>query len=592
MNQGAELMGFIDWHGTKEDHFDDVLEYAKDRKREEIRAQEEKIIRKWMGDRLGNSRYGQIKSTDCVRLLAREYIALDQLYMDMIRSVNSGNIKFDPVQLWKDLWTATIEAVIEYAGIQDQKKVALMSAFSDKVFRLNSLTSVERHLQEKKNSRRYTKYFRECFFLEIGQPMQFWRWIYKLQRGNYRKTESLLSGYQRSLLLMAFYLYLSAEESGKWILQMEQQVNVLTDLQKLFSENAYYESDDKKLVNPLYAKSNSVVFEEVLQSMKVLLFHFVNKSRDKEGEMRMVEELYVAIDEKRIQAEQINSILPAQVINQIREGKLPEFPKPDVQGLDSEEKLFYLNHTVLYQGKEKDDEIDFKSFKGILYFTDRKIMFRGNGSLDLYYDKIDRIVEYDILPEILEVISNGKSNFFQVPDIEIAYQGLKLIANRGRGEAVPEEEIPFTYEELINKADLKACAFAFDYAMAGDMPEELREQLRETNRKLLGLQKTIDCYPERKEEVYQFLVYYVPEAVRVVTSYQRYQHVGLDEKTVLNVYEKIKAAIKTLDGALVQKIADIYQFETMDTVARAETLREILGQDGFVESAYEMFNRR
>lgn len=585
-------MGFIDWHGTKEDHFDDVLEYAKNRKREEIRAQEEKIIRKWMGDRLGDSRYGQIKSTDCVRLLAREYIALDQLYMDMIRSVNSGNIKFDPVQLWKDLWTATIEAVIEYAGIQDQKKVALMSVFSDKVFRLNSLTSVERHLQEKKKSRRYTKYFRECFFLESGQPMQFWRWIYKLRRGNYRKTESLLSGYQRSLLLMAFYLYLSAEESGKWILQMEQQVNVLTDLQKLFSENAYYESDDKKLMNPLYAKSNSVVFEEVLQSMKVLLFHFVNKSRDKEGEMRMVEELYVAIDEKRIQAEQINSILPAQVINQIREGKLPEFPKPDVQGVDSEEKLFYLNHTVLYQGKEKDDEIAFKSFKGTLYFTDRKIMFRGNGSLDLYYDKIDRIVEYDILPEILEVISNGKSNFFQVPDIEIAYQGLKLIANRGRGEAVPEENIPFTYEELINKADLKACAFAFDYAMAGDMPEELREQLREINRKLLGLQKTIDRYPERKEEVYQFLVYYVPEAVRVVTSYQRYQHVGLDEKTVLNVYEKIKAAIKTLDGALVQKIADIYQFETMDTVARAETLREILGQDGFVESAYEMFNRR
>ncbi|WP_448783959.1 hypothetical protein [Blautia sp.] len=585
-------MGFIDWHGTKEDHFDNVLEYAKDRKREEIRAQEEKIILKWMGDRLGDSRYGQIKSTDCVRLLAREYIALDQLYMDMIRSVNSGNIKFDPVQLWKDLWTATIEAVIEYAGIQDQKKVALMSVFSDKVFRLNSLTSVERHLQEKKKSRRYTKYFRECFFLESGQPMQFWRWIYKLRRGNYRKTESLLSGYQRSLLLMAFYLYLSAEESGKWILQMEQQVNVLTDLQKLFSENAYYESDDKKLMNPLYAKSNSVVFEEVLQSMKVLLFHFVNKSRDKEGEMRMVEELYVAIDEKRIQAEQINSILPAQVINQIREGKLPEFPKPDVQGLDSEEKLFYLNHTVLYQGKEKDDEIDFKSFKGTLYFTDRKIMFRGNGSLDLYYDKIDRIVEYDILPEILEVISNGKSNFFQVPDIEIAYQGLKLIANRGRGEAVPEENIPFTYEELINKADLKACAFAFDYAMAGDMPEELREQLREINCKLLGLQKTIDRYPERKEEVYQFLVYYVPEAVRVVTSYQRYQHVGLDEKKVLNVYEKIKAAIKTLDGALVQKIADIYQFETMDTVARAETLREILGQDGFVESAYEMFNRR
>lgn len=391
---------------------------------------------------------------------------------------------------------------------------------------------------------------------------------------------------------MAFYMYLSAEESGHWVLLMDEQVKVLADLQKLFLRNAYYEPDNRKLVNPLYTQSKSAVFEEMLQAMKILLFRFAKKPRDKEGEMRMVEELYIAMDEKRISAEQINSILPVQAINQIHEGKLPEFPKPDVQGLDSEEKLFYLNHTVLYQGKEQGDEIDFKNFKGTLYFTDRKIMFRGNGSLDLYYDRIDRIVEYDILPEILEVISSGKSNFFQVPDIEIAYQTLKLIANRGRGENVPEVDIPFTYEELINKADLKACAFAFDYAMAGEMPEELREQLRETNRRLLGLQKTIDRYPERKEEVYQFLVYYVPEAVRVVTSYQQYQNVGLEEKTIRNVYDKVSAAVKSLDSAILQKIADIYQFETMDTVARAEALREILGQDGFVESAYEIFNRR
>lgn len=585
-------MGFIDWHGTKEDHFDDVLEYAKDRQKEEIRAQEEKAIRKWMGDKLGDPRYGQIKSTDCVKLLAREYIALDQLYTDLIRTTNVKEIKFVPIQLWKDLWMATIESVIEDAGIQDQKKVALMMAFSDKVFRLNSETTVQRHIEEKEKSRRYAKYFRECFCLETGQPMQFWRWIYKLRRSNSGKTERLLSGYQRCILLMAFYLYLSADEPVQWFLQMEKQVNVLADLQKLFLKNAYYEPDNRKLVNPLYAQSSSAVFEEMLQAMKVLLFRFARKPKDKEGEMRMVEELYIAIDENRISAEQINSILPIQASNQICEGKLPEFPKPDVQGLDPEEKLFYLNHTVLYQGKEQDDEIDFRNFKGTLYFTDRKIMFRGNGSLDLYYDKIDRIVEYDILPEILEVISNGKSNFFQVPDIEIAYQTLKLIANRGRGENVPEEDIPFTYEELINKADLKACAFAFDYAMAGDMPEELREQLRETNRKLLGLQKTIDRYPERKEEVYQFLVYYVPEAVRVVTSYQRYQNVGLDEKTIRNVYEKVMIAVKSLDGALYKKISDIYHLETMDTVARAEALREILGQDGYVDPAYEMNNRR
>lgn len=124
-------------------------------------------------------------------LLAKEYIALDQLYTDLIRTTNVKEIKFVPMQLWKDLWMATIESVIEDAGIQDQKKVALMMAFSDKVFRLNSETTVQRHLEEKEKSRRYAKYFRECFCLETGQPMQFWRWIYKLRRSNSGKTGRL-----------------------------------------------------------------------------------------------------------------------------------------------------------------------------------------------------------------------------------------------------------------------------------------------------------------------------------------------------------------------------------------------------------------
>ena len=51
-------------------------------------------------------------------------------------------------------------------------------------------------------------------------------------------------------------------------------------------------------------------------------------------------------------------------------------------------------------------------------------------------------------------------------------------------------------------------------------------------------------------------------------------------------------AVKSLDGALYKKISDIYHLETMDTVARAEALREILGQDGYVDPAYEMNNRR
>ena len=135
--------------------------------------------------------------------------------------------------------------------------------------------------------------------------------------------------------------------------------------------------------------------------------------------------------------------------------------------------------------------------------------------------------------------------------------------------------------------------FAFDYAVSGDMPQEFRDMITELNRKLQGLQKTIERYPERQEEIYQFLHYYIPEAVKLVVSYQRYQNVGLEIQTIDKVYEKVKSAVAALDMAVYQKIWDIYHLETMDTVAGAEALKEILGQDGYVDPAYEMkYNRR
>ena len=542
-------MGFIDWHGTKEDHFEDVLEYARDRQKEELRVREEKVIRRWIGEKLGDSRYAQLKSADTVKLLAREYMALDRIYADLCRSAGNREDRADPAQLWKDLWIFSIGNVTDRAGISGRKKETFMAAFSEKVFRLNYPVSMQQHLQELQNNGRYFRYFREGFDLEEDLKMRFWRWLSSLGPGGSRSFGSFLEGYQRCLLYMAFYLYLLSEESGEWIFQIERELGVLADLRNLLLRKPFSGQEIRKLVNPLYGQNAGQEFQKLCRARKVLLFWFggndsgalvgrrpgaqhssgiKRNSGYREEEDRMVEELYAAIDDGILSMETITSILPEQMSEQIRKGTLPDFPKPDVQGLAAEEKLFYLNHTVLFQGKEKDGEIVFHSFKGSLYFTDRKIMFRGNGSVDFLYDQIDRIIEYDVLPEMLEIICNGKSGFFQVPDIETAYQVLKMIANRNRGKSVPEEKMPFTYEELVNKADLGACVFAFDYAMAQDMPEELREQLRELNRKLGGLQKTINRCPERKEEIYQFLNYYIPEAIRVVTAYQRYQGTGLE----------------------------------------------------------------
>ena len=576
-------MGFIDWHKNKKDHYEDVLDYAKARRKEEARQQNDKMIRSWMGELLADPRYANVKSSDAMKLLVREYQSLKKEYTTHIVSAQHHR-DIDPELLWKDLWTTSIEQILTMQDLSMQQRATLLQAMQDKVFHLHTPLSTAEHLQEQQNNRKYRRYLENCFYIDADKPMQFWRYMYYIQRRGETASE-LVARYSRCRLLFAYYLYLSGEPGTDWILQIESDVKLLADIRRRIERGVFDEPDCKKLCNPLFVNKDAA-FEKLSKMVRVLLFNFKAKSKSKEGGMKMIEELYTALDDGIISFERITSILPVSVKEQIDKRVLPSFPKPELQMLADEEQLYYLDHAVLFQGKEQDDEVTFRSFKGTVYFTDQRLIFQGDGQISIRYDGIERIVEYDLLPELLEVICNGKSNFFQLPDVESAYLVLRLIANRNRGEVIEETKMPFTYEELVDKADLGACIFAFEYVMSGDIPELMKNLLIDLIPKLKCLQKTVVQYPEKKDSIYQFLHYYVPEAVKVVAEYQQYQFVGLDERSLRNVYDKVTAAVRALDLAVLQKIAEIYNFATMDTIAQAEALREILGQDGFVDTAY------
>ena len=49
------------------------------------------------------------------------------------------------------------------------------------------------------------------------------------------------------------------------------------------------------------------------------------------------------------------------------------------------------------------------------------------------------------------------------------------------------------------------------------------------------------------------------------------------------VYDKVMASIHKVTAAAVQRIDEIYQMATMDTMAKADALQNIIGQDGYSE---------
>lgn len=580
-------MGFIDWHKNKKDHYEDVLDYAKARREEEIIREKDKKIRKRISDLIGNPGYFGMASSDVMRSLIREYSALKSLYAECTNSQNPHENRLDSDLLWKDLWTVSIDDILAKQGGNLQQKIALFQAIQEKVFRLNAPLTVSQYLTAKKENKKYRRYLENCFFIREHALMLFFRYVSQSGATNQKKVRELIRGLGKCRLLLAYYLYLSSNPGEDWIMGMEEDVRYVADAERMITHWMYNTVDYRKLRNPLFMQQ-SPGMKELEKAARVLLFNLKKKVKQKgnEGGMKMIEELYLALEDQILSFERIESILPGKAKEQICMGNLPSFPNPGLQVLAENEQLFYLDHAILYQGKECDDEIKFSAYKGTAYFTDCRIVFRCDSMMDIQYEHIERVVEYDLLPEILEVVCNGKSNFFQLPDVESAYKLLKLIKNRHRGERREEMEIPFTYAELVDKADLGACIFAFEHVISGDLPAELKDRIEQLIPKLKCLQKTVIQYPDKKASIYQFLHYYVPEAVRVSVQYRHYQFVALEQAALRNVYKKVMDALGALDLAVTQKIADIYQFAAMDTIAQAEALREILGQDGFVDSMH------
>ena len=72
-------MGFIDYHGTKEDRYFDVLEFARDQQYEEARRLEDEKVNKWLSEKLKDSKYIGLNVNDLMKQIIVRYRKLEKL---------------------------------------------------------------------------------------------------------------------------------------------------------------------------------------------------------------------------------------------------------------------------------------------------------------------------------------------------------------------------------------------------------------------------------------------------------------------------------------------------------------------------------
>lgn len=328
-----------------------------------------------------------------------------------------------------------------------------------------------------------------------------------------------------------------------------------------------------------------------MKCAKIVLGYYILDIED-ENDMITAGRLYSAIKDKKIKLEHMTSIFPPESVQLIEKDTLPVISTDDVKfKLDEREVLHYVEYVSIY--KQGTEEELFETMKGTLFLTNKRIHLESRKKVfSIPYEYLKKAVIYDVMPEIIEFASSNDNYFIRTADTQLTYRIVKMLLGHWVDPEEQATEEPVNMEQLtigfLEKENMEAYIFGIKSMMDQDMPEQLSSDLKEMIRSLEFFDVALKKYPSYREKSYNFFTYYIPEAVKILFAYNEYEKVGLSAQETNPVYGKVITAIQKLTVAAKQQVVDIYKEAIVDTTARAEALAEILGQDGYVDSAYKI----
>lgn len=128
---------------------------------------------------------------------------------------------------------------------------------------------------------------------------------------------------------------------------------------------------------------------------------------------------------------------------------------------------------------------------------------------------------------------------------------------------------------------------------------ETLDRLRESipDREMTGKLERLDAILEQLfealkkqsdqvEELDQFMEYYLPTTVKLVTSYQEFAAVEFPGDNVKRAKKEIRHTLDTINGAFEKLLDDFYQDKTFDVLSDASVLQSMLAREGLTASDF------
>lgn len=196
--------------------------------------------------------------------------------------------------------------------------------------------------------------------------------------------------------------------------------------------------------------------------------------------------------------------------------------------------------------------------------------------IDMLYEKLNAVAD-----TLIKAMQYNINLFWNEHTNEVISE-ISGIQQNLLNEKKNRKPCPIDVNSLNEDSDINEFILVLDYLRVFSLPQKINEQIIRILDNLKRLQDAISRNSDKATWINSFKNYYLPEAIRLIILYDKYEDEGISERRLKDLYENIDKSLDAVNNAINSELDEIYAFETMETKARAQALADVIGQDGYV----------
>lgn len=250
-------MGFIDWHGNKQDQYEDILAFAKMKEKMEVDNFGSQMKKKADAKFFAVPELVPLTSDEILKLLLKEKKILDMLYDVLVENsqivVQSHMEASVTKQFYDDFLRYSVEVLFWKSKVEEHKAQQFSDVILHKVFKVKNLISIEEHYKRKHTSDAYRRYLSCGFELKSGNETLFWQWIGYLSELSAKKKEAIqfIKLYQQFMAHLSYYINQLIPDAEVGKNYAERRTINAEIIQRSYSKKIEFTYLEKNIKNPI-----------------------------------------------------------------------------------------------------------------------------------------------------------------------------------------------------------------------------------------------------------------------------------------------------------------------------------------------------